>query len=244
MRAGADHQGAEADAGVTSAGVSSAGVSSASLFTSLLASRFTIASYLLCRQPPHDVGKDVRPLLRHQPPDEQQYDLVVVNPEPPPPLQAPVPRTEPVRVDPPSPDAQLGDAVHPFLVHQLLPHERSRDVQSLEEVVLMPEEGMDDGLQPAHARVVVHVIGNVGMEGPHEGEVAGPGVVDDVEAGAVRDGDVDDGGIKGVEVGPDGRREGEAEVVLRRRVVGVEEEGDGDRIVQEEDLAATVTIAD
>ena len=107
----------------------------------------------------------------------------------------------------------------------------------------MAEECVDDGLQPTHAGVVVHVVGDVGMEGAQEGQRAAAGVVDDVEAGAVGYRDVNYRGVKGVQFATDGGGEGEAEVVLRGGILGVEQEGDGDGIVQEQDLAAAVVVA-
>ena len=99
----------------------------------------------------------------------------------------------------------------------------------------MSKEGMDDGLQPAHAGVVVHVIGNVGMEGPQQGEVAVPGIIHHVQTGAVGDGDVDDGGVKVVQLGADRFGEGKPHVVLGGGIFRIEQKGYGYGIVEEED---------
>ena len=191
-------------------------------------------------QPPHHVGEHVRPFLRHQSANEQDDHLVILDPQAPPVLPAPPPRAESIRVDPSAPYAQFRNLIHRLLADQSPPHERRRHVQGLEEVVLVAEEGVDDGLEPGHAGVVVHVVGDVGVEGAEEGEGAAPGVVDDVEAGAIGDGDVDDGGIEFVQFAADGGGEGEPEVVLRGGILRIEQEGDGDGIVEEQDLAAAI----
>lgn len=111
---------------------------------------------------------------------------------------------EGVNVHPAPPHVEFRDAIHLPRLDEMSFDIGRWHVESLQEVVLEAEEGSQHVLEPRHAGVVLHVLGDVGMVRAHDGYVLGSSIVDEVQGRDVRGGDVDDGGLEIGDLGLDG----------------------------------------
>mmetsp|Transcript_4913 Transcript_4913/g.14237 ORF Transcript_4913/g.14237 Transcript_4913/m.14237 type:complete len:536 (-) Transcript_4913:425-2032(-) len=186
-------------------------------------------------QPSHHLLVNVRSLFGHQPSHPADDDVVIVESELLTELPRPVHGREFGKVDASAPNAQVGHAVHLGRLAQLAVDVRGGDVQRLQEVVLVAEEGGEDELEPPEARVVVHVLRDVAVVGSHERDLHVAGVLDHVEAGAVGRRDVNEGRLEvhDLLLGRPAQREAQAVTVVW--VVRIMQERDRNAVLEEDD---------
>lgn len=116
-----------------------------------------------------DTAKDVGSLFGHESSHPQEYGCGIVNPEGASVFVAAIVRAECLYVDATSPDFKVGDAIHFVIVNQVSLNKGCRNIECLQEVVLVSKKGSENVFEPRESGIMFHVFGNVGMIGSHDG---------------------------------------------------------------------------
>ena len=112
-------------------------------------------------------------------------------------------------------------------------NERGRDIEGLKKVILVTKESSENVRHPAETWIVLHVLGNIGMVGTHDGYFVRARVLNHVQGCTIGAGNMNQRGLKLLQSCLNGGREPETQVIGDFWVGRIAHEGNSNRIVHE-----------